>query len=315
MFIRTGTTWTQQQKLLAPDATCHHFGCSVALDDDTAIIGAERSDYYGDESGSAYIFTRTGTTWTQQARLLASDSAEGEYFGHSVSLDGDTALIGAIGIFLVGPGSAYVFTRTGSIWTQQQKLLGSDAALGDDFGWSVSLEGDTALIGAHIEDDWNGSAYMFTRTGTTWTEQQKLHSSNGITFGSSVALDGRTALIGASEDDDNGYSSGSVYVFIKEGVLPLEINITGGLGVTAIITNNDATNVNDIKWQIHAKGGILGFINKSVNGSIDIPGRESIIISTGLIVGIGRLTITIKVAEEEKAVKGIQLFIFSMVKD
>ena len=150
MFTRTGTTWTQQAKLLASDgAAGDRFGI-VSLSGDTALIGAHYDDDNGIDSGSAYVFTRTGTTWTQQAKLLASDGAAGDHFGASVSLDGDTALIGAHRMMTteLDSGSAYVFTRTGTTWTQQAKLLASDGAAGDWFGATVSLYGDTALIGA-----------------------------------------------------------------------------------------------------------------------------------------------------------------------
>jgi hypothetical protein len=226
VFIRSGTTWTQQAKLLASDGAADDlFGNSVSLSGDTALIGAWGDDDNGGSSGSAYVFIRTGTTWTQQAKLLALDGAMGDWFGMFVSLSGDTALIGAYydddnG---VDSGSAYVFTRTGTTWTQQAKLLASDGAVADQFGCSVSLDGDTALIGANCDNDngaYSGSAYVFTRTGTTWTQQAKLLPSDGAAydvFGYCVSLDGDTAVIGAYGDDDNGDLSGSAYVFIRTG--------------------------------------------------------------------------------------------------
>ena len=103
------------------------------------------------DQGSAYVFTRSGTTWTQQAKLTASDGAADDYFGYSVALSGDTALVGAywddVGANY-DQGSAYVFTRSGTTWTQQAKLTASDGAAGDHFGHSVALSGDTALVGA-----------------------------------------------------------------------------------------------------------------------------------------------------------------------
>jgi hypothetical protein len=159
VFTRTGTTWTQQQKLTASDTGAHDvFGCSVSLSGNTALIGAYRDDSY---KGSAYVFTCAGSIWTQQQKLLASDGAAGDYFGNRVSLDGNTALIGAIGDDDngVNSGSAYVFTRTGTTWTQQQKLTASDGLAGDEFGIYVFLDGNTALIGAYGKDH----AYVFTK--------------------------------------------------------------------------------------------------------------------------------------------------------
>jgi hypothetical protein len=218
VFTRTGTTWTQQAKLLASDGAAGNcFGISVSLADGTALIGTP-DDGNGDASGSVYVFIRTGTTWAQQAKLLASDGVTPDQFGWSVSLSGDTALIGALGDDDNGEysGSVYVFIRTGTTWAQQAKLLALDGATGDQFGWSVSLSDDSALIGADGDDDGSGSAYVFTRTGTTWAQQAKLLASDGATedmFGNSVSLDGNIALIGTWGDDDNGNESGSVYVF------------------------------------------------------------------------------------------------------
>ncbi|MCX6671916.1 MAG: leucine-rich repeat protein, partial [Euryarchaeota archaeon] len=223
VFTRNGTTWTQQAKLLASDGTPYDwFGYSVSLEGNTALIGAYEDNHNGAMSGSAYVFTRNGTTWTQQAKLLASDGRASDNFGFSVSLNGGAALIGACADNDNGQfsGSVYVFTRTGTTWTQQQKLLASDGASGDNFGYSVFLSGDTALIGAPYDDN-NGSAYVFTRTGTTWTQQQKLLASDGAAgdrFGCSFAVSGDTALIGAKYDGDNGDESGSAYVFTRTGI-------------------------------------------------------------------------------------------------
>jgi hypothetical protein len=226
VFIRNGTSWTQQAKLLASDGQAGDwFGVSVSLYGDTALIGAHGDDDNGNESGSAYVFVRNGTTWTQQAKLLASDGAAGDAFGWSVSLYGDTALIGAQYDDDNGneSGSAYVFTRNGNAWTQQAELYPSDPSPSDLFGCSVSISGETALVGAYWDDDMgedSGSAYVFIRTGITWTQQQKLLASDGEAgdaFGYAVSLDGDTALIGAYWDNDNGFHAGSAYVFTRNG--------------------------------------------------------------------------------------------------
>jgi len=326
VFTRSGTTWTLQQKLIASDGTAGDcFGFMVSLDGDTALIGADWDDDNGNNSGSAYVFTRTGTTWTQQAKLLPSDgAAEDDFSGGGVCLSGDTALIGAEldddnG---VDSGSAYVFTRTGTTWTQQAKLLASDGTAGDQFSnWGLSLDGDTALIATFYDDDKgtnSGSTYVFTRTDTIWTQQQKLLASDGAAqdqFGVSVALDGDTALIGAWNDDDNGANSGSVYVFTKGGI-DIGIDITGGLGVKVVITNNNETvTITNINWEITVKGGILKMINKTKNDTIDVIEQgKSETVGTGLFFGLGPIAITVKVADYEKTAKGIQFIIFSRVK-
>jgi hypothetical protein len=122
---------------------------------DTAVIGARLND---GGNGSAYVFTRSGTTWTQQAKITASDGGYG--FGKSVSVYGNTAVIGANSYLY--KGSAYVFTRSGTTWTQQAKITASDGESYDLFGESVSLNGDTAVIGAYWDDGRKGSAYVFS---------------------------------------------------------------------------------------------------------------------------------------------------------
>jgi len=226
VFVRGGTTWTEQAKLTASDGAAGDlFGSFVSVSGDTALVGARGDDDKGFNAGSAYVFVRSGTTWTQQAKLTASDGAAGDEFGFSVSVSGDTALVGAIGDDDKGfnAGSAYVFVRSGTTWTQQAKLTASDGAAGDVFGFSVSVSGDTALVGAHFDNDKgsaSGSAYVFVRSGTTWTQQAKLTASDGAAgdvFGFSVSISGDTALVGAPGDDDKGFNAGSAYVFVRSG--------------------------------------------------------------------------------------------------
>ena len=311
VFTDTGTNWTQQAKLLASDgAKGDCFGNSVSLDRDTALIGASNDDDYGDASGSAYVFARNGTTWTQQAKLLASDGTAWYYFGYSVSLDGYTALIGARGDDYT-MGSAYVFTGTGTNWTQQAKLVASSNRNDDFFGFSVSLDGDTALIGAIYDDDNgpdSGSAYVFIRTGTTWTQQAKLLDLDGAAwdkFGWSVSLYRDTALIGKINN--------SAYVF-KKGDSGLEIDIKGGLGINAVITNHGTARFTNVTWKIQVTGGILRRINKIMNGTIDIPPGESKTISSGLFFGFGDINVNARADYVVKTTTGTQLFILSIVK-
>jgi hypothetical protein len=233
IFIRSGGTWTQQQKIQASDPEANdYFGYSVSLsgDGNTALIGAYE-DTGASDAGAAYIFTRSGGTWSQQQKIQASDAQAYDYFGYSVSLssDGNTALIGARyeDTGATDAGAAYIFIRSGGTWTQQQKIQASDAETGDQFGYSVSLSGNgnTALIGARYEDTGAtdaGAAYVFTRSGVTWSQQQKIQASDAQAsdqFGYSVSLssDGNTALIGARYKDTAATSAGAAYVFILSG--------------------------------------------------------------------------------------------------
>lgn len=229
VYIRTGTGWTQQQKLLADDRPANgNFGRAVALsaDGNTALIGT---------SGVAvYVYVRSGSIWTQQQKLLASDKSNGDNFGGAVALsaDGNVALVGASlhnDTGTTSNGAAYVYMRSGSVWTQQQKLLASDKENGDVLGTSVALSanGNTALIGALGESDsgttQNGAAYVFVRSGSAWTQQWKLlagDKASGDWFSWSIALsgDGDTALIGAQAHDDSGANdNGAAYVYVRIG--------------------------------------------------------------------------------------------------
>jgi len=241
IFVRSGGTWTQQQKLTAgTDAGANDwFGTSVFIsgDGNTAIVGAFKDDDNGQtDSGSAYIFVRSGGTWTQQAKLTAGDAGASDHFGYSVSISGDgsTAIVGSRLDDVNGQsnsGSAYIFVRSGGTWTQQVKFTtGADAVAYDQFGESVSISGDgsTAIVGATYKDDVNGrydsgSAYIFVRSGSSWAQQAKLTAGDAGAydhFGYSVSIssDGNTAIVGARYDDDNGQvNSGSAYIFVRSG--------------------------------------------------------------------------------------------------
>ncbi len=230
VFTRSDGVWTEQAKLLASDGDSYdYFGNSVALDEDTAVIGASGEDDGGtDLNGAAYVFTRTGGVWTEQAKLLASDKSDLDFFGSSVAVDGDTVIVGEDNVddsAGLPRGTAYVFTRSDGVWTEQVKLLPSDRQGGDKFGYAVALDGETAVIGAYSVDDGEtrsiGAAYVFTRSGGAWTEQAKLLASDKFDvdlLGYSVALDGDTALIAAYRADDGGkWDTGAAYVFSRSG--------------------------------------------------------------------------------------------------
>ena len=226
VYVRAGSAWSLQQKLTAADgALADGFGNAVALGPDTALVGAS-GDTIGtvQSQGSAYVFVRAGTTWSQQQKLTASDGAMGGAFGYSLSLSGDTALVGAMGD-LSAKGAAYVFTRSGTTWSQQQKLTAADGAASDWFGAAVSVAGDTAFVAAYGDDvganETQGSVYVFTRSGTTWSQQQKLTAADGAAvddFGFRIALGSDTALIGAMSGDVGANANqGAAYVFARSG--------------------------------------------------------------------------------------------------
>lgn len=230
VFVRNGSTWSQQAQLVANDAANNDaFGWSVAVSGDTAVIGSYNDDVGSNgDQGSAYVFVRSGSTWSQQAKLTSSNGATNDWFGYSVAVSGDRAVIGAPlndASFTSNQGSAYVFVRSGSSWSQEVQVNASDAADNDNFGYAVALSGTTAVVGspAHTVNgnSYQGAAYIFVRNGSSWSQQQQLTASNGLSndqFGFSVALSGDTAVVGAPQDDVGANSEqGSAYVFVRNG--------------------------------------------------------------------------------------------------
>lgn len=225
VFVRSGATWTEEAKLAASDAAAgDQFGYRVSVSEDTALVGAQGNVDAGASTGSAYVFVRNGTTWSQQAKLAPSGAAAYDYFGSAVSVEGDTALVGAYrgNLSLDVPGSVYVFARSGTTWSQQAELKATGATTLNQFGGTVSLSGSTALVGASwgISDGIRGLAYVFVRNGTSWSLQATLAASDRApndVFGARVSLSGDTALVSAYGDDDAGSYSGSAYVFARNG--------------------------------------------------------------------------------------------------
>jgi len=225
VFTRSGTTWSQQQKLVASTRTDYdQFGEAVAINGDTIVVGALFEDSGGSNSGTAYVFTRSGTTWSQQQKLVASDAAANDQFGSNVAIAGDTIVVGALYEDAGGSnaGAAYVFTRSGTTWSQQQKLVASDAAADDRFGSSSSIDGDTIVVGAVNENSQAGSAYVFTRSGTTWSQQQKIVASDAGAhdwFGIDVDIEENTVVVGAYGDDSGTTQNGegAAYIFSRSG--------------------------------------------------------------------------------------------------
>jgi hypothetical protein len=216
--VRDSGIWVQEAKLNASDeGPDDRFGVAVAVDGDTAVIGASSNDEAGENAGAAYVFVRCDGIWTQQAKLMAADASSYDYFGSSIAVDGETAIIGAPfdsnadGAYA---GAAYVFVRSGGEWTQQAKLTASEWQSGDSyFGHSVALYSDTAAVGRPHGLLGPGAAYLFVRSGGTWTRQAKVEAADPewyAEFGSSVALADGTLIVGAPR---SGYDAGAVYVF------------------------------------------------------------------------------------------------------
>jgi hypothetical protein len=250
VFTRSGATWTEEAALTYSAAAADDLlGFSVALSSDgnTAIVGAP-TDNVGAiaNQGSATVYTRSGGVWTEQQTITQSTGAAGDEFGFSVALssDGNTAIVGARGDN--NQGSATVFTRSGVTWTQQQTITQSTGAAGDQFGWSIALsaDGNTAIVGAYADDGVGlntnqGSATVFTRSGSTWTQQQTITQTGGAAddgFGSSVALSssGDIALVGVAFANIAAISnSGAVVMFARNNGTWVQQSVLSYLGATS----------------------------------------------------------------------------------
>jgi hypothetical protein len=226
IYRRTDTNaWADETKIVASDAAAGDLFGTVDIDGDYVIVGAKHESTGLDIFGAAYIFRRTGlNTWDSGTKIVASDREDGDLFGTSVSISGNYAIVGANGEDAggSGAGAAYIFRRTDTnTWDSGTKIVASDAAAGDNFGVSVSIDGDYAIVGAKDESSAQGAAYIFRRTGTNaWADQTKITATDGEAsdlFGISVSIDGDYVAIGASLDDDNGSQAGAAYVYRRTG--------------------------------------------------------------------------------------------------
>ncbi len=257
VFQRSGSTWVQEAYLKAPNSELDdRFGVSVGISGDTIVVGAIFEDSNQititngpnasinntlSNSGAAYVFQRSGSSWTQQAYLKPTNTGVDDQFGISVAISGDTIAVGAfledsnqtsitngssasLDNSALNAGAVYVFQRTGTAWVEQAYLKASNAETEDRFGISVAISGDTIVAGANLEDSnqttitnggvassnnsasISGAAYVFQRTGSTWAEQAYLKAPNGEAndqFGEDVAIDGDRIVVGAFSESSN----------------------------------------------------------------------------------------------------------------
>jgi hypothetical protein len=223
VFTRSSGNWSQGAKLVPGNALDDGdtFGGCVDVSGSTIVVGAWSDDDTVSGAGAVYVFTRSGQTWAQSAKLRALAPQSWSSFGGDVALDGGTLLVGARNYdgSDVDVGAVYVFTGSGTSWTQRKLLTAPDAAANDGF-CIVSLSGTTALIGSFLDDE-KGSAYVFTGSGADWSLQQKLTVPDGASldrFGQGVAVSGDIALVGAASDDvGDQVDAGSFYVFKRTG--------------------------------------------------------------------------------------------------
>ncbi len=226
IFKRSGKKWIEETKLVAGDGIPDMvFGQSVSIYGDFIAVGACKDNSLGTESGSVYIFKRSGQYWFQDSKITAGDGVAGDRFGSSVTIRGGHIAAGAPLNDDDGreSGSVYVFEYNGNKWTQMTKLTAGDAAAMDYFGISVSLGNGYIAVGSFWDDDHgddSGSVYVFTLIGNNWKQQAKIGSSGGATgdnFGRFVNLSGDYMAVSAPGDDDHGRLSGSVSIYKRDG--------------------------------------------------------------------------------------------------
>jgi len=203
---RRGSEWKEVAKLPSDTTPSYDFGLSVAIDGDTIIVGAR---------GSAYVFQNTnGSEWDFVTKLETNEGGyDKDKFGRAVALDGNTAIVGAVGDGTTAIGSAHIFVRENSQWAFQKRIFASDGTAGDDFGRSVAVHGDTAIVGKI------SSAFIFSRNGSDWDVGKRLIPKDApieYMFGYNVAINKDTAVIGAI---------GAAYIFTLSGSELLSVEI------------------------------------------------------------------------------------------
>ena len=283
--------WGEVKKITASDgAATDFFGQKISISGDYIIIGVYGNDDHGYNSGSAYIYGKDqgGTdNWGEVKKITASDAAPVDYFGVAVSISGNYAIIGSLldDDNVDGSGSVYVYYKDqGGIdnWGEVKKITASDAAAGNQFGYSVSISGDYFIVGAYLSSIAAGSGYIYYKDqgGTdNWGEVKKITASDAASndqFGFDVSISGDYAILGAYLDDDDGSSSGSAYIYQNAGALPVELTYFNG---------RKLAEGNQLAWETASEKNNKGFeVQKSQDGknweTLDFVSGNGTIITT-----------------------------------
>ena len=307
IFQNTGGIWTQVNILEASDFEADDlFGCSVAISGDYAMVGAWREDEDEDEinsfsdAGSVYVFHNNGGTWSELQKIVASDRGTSDAFGWSVALSGDYAIIGAKeddqnatgGNDLQSAGSAYIFKNTAGTWAQMQKIVASDRGTNDEFGNSVGISGDYAIVGSMLEDHnltgsqtllSAGSSYIFKNNAGTFSQLQKIIAPDrdeSDMFGCSVAISGNYALIGAYNEEEDPAGANAI---AGAGAAYLYENTAGTWSMVQKIVASDRDSADDYfayAVALEANNSIVGALleDEDSTGGNTLSGAGSIYI-------------------------------------
>jgi type IV secretory pathway ATPase VirB11/archaellum biosynthesis ATPase len=296
IYSRSGTVWTLEREINNPSPVASDFfGFSVSINGtgDRVIIGAYQEDTGAVNAGSAYIYSRSGTTWTLEQEINNPSPVATDWFGTSVCINstGDRVIIGAdaTNTGALNAGSAYIYSRSGTVWTLEQAIHNPSPMADDYFGWAVSINstGDRVIIGAYNEDTGAtdaGSVYIYSRSGTVWTLEQEINNPSPMAddyFGDSVSINstGDRVIIGADGEDTGASAAGSAYIYSRSGTtwtLEQEINNPSPREGASFSFSVAIDSTGD-KVIIGAYGGTAGSVyiyemeDASVTGNIYVP--------------------------------------------
>jgi putative cell wall-binding protein len=270
VFRGSGSAWVQEDVLPAPTPEAYNTGESIDIDGDTLLVGVEKDDGVASDAGAVYVYTRSGTDWQMRTDLTASDGAASDYFGCSVALDGQLALIGAKADDDLGnwSGAAYLFSGAGATWTQVDKILPSDGAAQDEFGCAVSIDGYVAAVGAQKTAQAGastGRAYVFAYDGTGLNEVGSVSASNEVAdayFGKDVAISGTSCIIGAYGASSEIDQVGRAYVYDSYYTVAEDIQLlVDAPGPLANDWDSEGDDVRLWDWSDPAHGDVSAFSN------------------------------------------------------
>lgn len=276
VFERTNNTdWVQRQKIVPAGLDIlDGFAAIIAIDGDTILLGSPRDDER--MTGAVYVYTRSGNTWSQTQKLFPADAATNRFsnFGADVAIEGNTAIMGAWGDDTqeTNGGSAYIFTRSGNTWSQAQKIQANDTMFGGNFGITVGLSGNIALVAS---TDGTGAVYVFNRSGNTWVQTRKLTPADTNTFnafGTSIAFRNGVGVFGATADPDANTFRGAAYVFFLNDASASDVNNDG------IVTAADAVFV------INRVGTISTAADVNNDGMVDAADVQLVLSNIGITI-------------------------------
>ena len=266
IFDWNGSAWVESQKLLDQEAGANdEFGKAVSLSGDKLVVSAHFDDEVATNSGAAIVFHKVAGAWIQVQRLTASDAVASDYFGNSVAVDGNRVVVGSYSDDDNGSasGSVYVFEWSGSAYAQTDKLLASDGAASDWFGYSVAIRANDIVVGAHNDDDYgsaSGSAYVFSHNGSGWDEIYKIDASGqqggnplgaqaSDYFAGNVAIGGKHIIAGLPGDDDVASAAGASCGFLlnDDAFAPFAVNDTAKTGEESSVEIDVLQNDSDVE--------------------------------------------------------------------